>query len=514
MKRRKLKVKKACLIGPLNQYKRRMKAFEIRLQAANRMNESIPIHRCNGDEELFETKIGSYSKGLPHNSLGQVDGKAYQKFISALKSGKWEDFESIPLGGTVKQANPQAAYVFDLVGADCHQPTLSVPPAFSSAWEASEMAEVYWQALTRDVPFDQYKDNPLIKLAASELTKFTDFRGPKENGLVTPKTLFRGDTKGDLTGPYISQFLWKDIPYGSTPMVQRYRTPVAGSDYMTSYDEWLNIQNGTSPSSSLLDPIPRYIRNGRDLGEFVHYDFSFQAPLSACLILLSYGRGALDQANPYLNSSTQSGFVTFGGPHILDLAARAGRAALEAAWFQKFLVHRRLRPEEFGGHIHNHKIGAACYPLHEDLLQSQVLSQVFQKYGSYLLPMAYPEGCPTHPAYPSGHACIAGAGITILKAFFNESYVIPYPVIAKSDGTSLKPYLGESLTVGGELNKLASNIAIGRNTAGVHWRTDAIEGLKLGESVAISILKDYKATYNEKFSGFSIVKFDGTMITI
>jgi hypothetical protein len=68
--------------------------------------------------------------------------------------------------------------------------------------------------------------------------------------------------------------------------------------------------------------------------------------------------------------------------------------------------------------------------------------------------------------------------------------------------------------VGGELNKLASNIATGRNIAGVHWCTDGIESLKLGEAVAISVLWDQRATYNEDFGGFTFTKFDGTIITI
>lgn len=49
---------------------------------------------------------------------------------------------------------------------------------------------------------------------------------------------------------------------------------------------------------------------------------------------------------------------------------------------------------------------------------SKALDKVFCKYGTYLLPIAYPEGSPTHPAYPAGHACVAGAGATMLKAFF------------------------------------------------------------------------------------------------
>ena len=316
-------------------------------------------------------------------------------------------------------------------------------------------------------------------------------------------------------GPYISQFLWKDIPFGATTIVQRYRTTVAGDDHMTLYEEWLNIQNGLSPAASnKFDSTPRYIRNGRDMSEWVHRDFSYQGILSACLILLGFGQLALDPANPYLFSATQGGFTTFGAPHILDLVARAARAALEDAWFQKFLVHRRLRPEEFGGRVHNRLTGAADYPINRELLASKAVSEVFNKFGTYLLPMAFPEGCPTHPSYPQAHASVCGAGVTMLKAFFNESFVIPNPVVASADGLSLLPFSGPPLTVGGELNKLAANVSLGRDIAGVHYRSDAIEGLKLGEAVAIGILQDYRNTYNENFTGFSLTRFDGTTIII
>lgn len=507
--------KKRCIIGPLNTKERREKAYYIRDKAASsQMKLPLAEHKCNGDEQLYPTKIGSFTKGLPHNSLGEVDLKAYNQFIKALETGKKDHFESIPLGGDVKLANPQGAYAFGLAGTDCHNFGIAEPPAFNSALAAGEMAELYWQALTRDVPFLEYDTNPLTLEAASELSSFANFRGPKAYGKVTAGTLFRGDTPGDLTGPYISQFLLKDIPYGATTINQQYRTTLPGSDYMTTYNQWLDIQNGSTPAAPLLDPTPRYIRNGRDLGAYVHQDFSFQGALSACLILLGYGKGALNESNPYNKSVTQGGFITFGAPHILDLVTKVGRTALEASWFQKFLVHRRLRPEEFGGRVHNHMTGAASYPINTELLDSQVIKKVFSQFGSYLLPMSYPEGCPTHSAFPAGHAAIAGAGATVLKAFFNESFEIPSPVIASLDGLSLLPYAGEPLTIGGELNKLAANISLGRDAAGVHWRSDGIEGMKLGEAVAISILRDYKSTYNEKFSGFSFTKFDGTSITI
>jgi len=73
---------------------------------------------------------------------------------------------------------------------------------------------------------------------------------------------------------------------------------------------------------------------------------------------------------------------------------------------------------------------------------------------------------------------------------------------------------GASLTVGGERNNLASNIALGRDAAGVHYRSDRVEGIKVGEAIAISILRDTATLYNEVFPGFSFTKYDETPVTI
>jgi hypothetical protein len=180
-------------------------------------------------------------------------------------------------------------------------------------------------------------------------------------------------------------------------------------------------------------------------------------------------------------------------------------------------VHRHVRPEEYGGLVHNHLTGAAKYPLHGDLLNSLAVKNVFSKYGTYLLPAAYPEGCPQHPSYPEAHGSVAGAGVTVLKAFFDESFVIPKPMVASDDGQSLLPYTGSDageITVGGELNKVANNVALGRDMAAVHWRSDGFQSLLLGEAVAISILRDQRRTFNEPFEGFTFTKFDGTTITV
>ena len=467
------------------------------------------VHPVNGDENLYPNKIASFSKTLPHNSLGEVDINAFGALVKAIESQKSLAFENIPLGGTVKLANPQAAFSFQLDGADNFAHSMPPPPAFSSEENAAEIAEVYWHAVARDVSYSDYATDPTIQAAVQDLNRFTRFNG------VTTDTIFRGETPGDRIGPYISQFLYEDIPYGPSRIPQAYTVPVAGQKFMTSYSEWLSIQSGALPPQGLLfDPMPRYVRNGQDMGSYVHTDYSFQAYLNAALILLNYGDDALNVTNPYNTSSTQSGFVQFGTPHIVDMVSRAGLSALKAAWFQKWCMHRRLRPEVMGGRIHNVKTGNANYPIDQKILNSPVLDRIFNENGSFLLPLAYTEGSPTHPAYPAGHATIAGACVTILKAFFNPDFVLPNPVVPSADGTTLQTYSGPPLTINNELNKLAANISLGRDTAGVHWRSDGVEGMKLGEKVAITMLANYKDTYNEVFRGFKIRTFDGRNIIV
>ena len=66
--------------------RRRSQAFEIRVDAARRERAiPLPIHLTNGDEEQYPNRIGSYSKGLPHDELGIVDPNAYNAFLAALK---------------------------------------------------------------------------------------------------------------------------------------------------------------------------------------------------------------------------------------------------------------------------------------------------------------------------------------------------------------------------------------------------------------------------------------------
>lgn len=502
-----------------------------RQEQALRLRESAALfqsqqpaasHPTNGDESSLPKYIGNFSKGLPHTQLGEVQPSAYQSLVAALQTGTVAAMEGIERGSGAKLVDPLAGLAFQMEGVDSHCLGIPAPPAFSSAAAADEMVELYWQALARDVPFTQYDSSPITAAAAQDLSKLTAFTGPASGGQVTTDTLFRGNITGGLVGPYVSQFFWQPVPNNSTYTPQTYREPMAGIDYLNNFSEWLALQTGVPPFITWTpDPQLRYIHTGRSLAEWVHYDFLYQAYHNAALILLDQTPDTVLNTNPYLNplnpyksTKVQTGFGTFGAPHICSILGTVTIAALYAAWYQKWFVHRRLRPEEFGGRVHQTKVGAAQYPIHSDLLNSAALPMVYAANGGYLLPQSYPEGCPLHPAYPAGHATVAGACTATLKAFFDETQIVTNCVVASDDGLSLTPYTGPALTVGGEINKLASNIHMGRDMAGIHYRSDGEAGFLLGEQVAIAMLQDMVNTYAEDISGFHFTLMDGTPVSI
>ncbi|OLE51986.1 MAG: hypothetical protein AUI36_18390 [Cyanobacteria bacterium 13_1_40CM_2_61_4] len=204
--------------------------------------------------------------------------------------------------------------------------------------------------------------------------------------------------------------------------------------------------------------------------------------------------------------------------------------ALKASWYHKWIKDLRLRPEEYGALVQARKTSSSPFPqaagaLHSDVLNSAALPLTFAKYGSHLLPQAFPEGSPTHPCYPTGHGAVGGACITALKFFFDGGQKIR-PLLTRAgrdlyepstNGLALNTYTGadrNSLDINGEVNKLAYNVSFGHGIhAGIHFRSSTYWSILLGEQVALSILQDRAESYNEPFT-INITKFDGTTASI
>ncbi|HEU4885416.1 MAG TPA: vanadium-dependent haloperoxidase [Longimicrobium sp.] len=560
---------------------RRLSARDVRVQAAQvAAGRRHDEHVNNNDETNYPTwtgreLAGMYSKSLRHDDFGDPEPVSYASVLRALESRDPHDFEEIilgPAGAPVKLTNPQSGLAFDIEGPDAQEITVPPAPRFDSAVAAHEMGELYWMAAARDVPFLDYETDPTVDAAVGSLNlEFPLFGGTVP---VTGRNVFRGIYPGEQVGPYVSQFLLKGnvdprkpsgqgldatdgfISYGSRNIDQRLFSATPGANYLTDFPTWLDVQNGQDfRGSDTFETTKRFIYNLRAGATFVHFDQVLDAYYNAAWILMSEptgnqltnaGRTGLPQlmlefpkndGNPYdppgtaMDSRTQAGFNTFGPTHLLQVLGEVLGRALRAVWWQKWGVHRRLRPEEYGGRVHNQVLfnqsgGTAgrSYPLDPsitDSIETGELLQLFTTGGpftdSYLLPQAYPEGAPTHPAYGAGHATGSGAMVTILKAFFDEDKAIENPVESNDTGTALQAYTGDDaglMTVGGELNKLAGNVALFRNAAGVHWRSDYTESLPLGEAIAIGLLQEMSLGFNEDDAFFELTKFDGQKIRI
>jgi hypothetical protein len=504
--------------GQLNLKARPPQAFSKRLAAAvDDLKVPTPNHPTNGDEALYPSGIANFTKGFPHNSFGEIVPSVYASYLAAVKTGKRADFDALTLGGTEPLVDPQAGLAYDLETYDPSQNAIPPFNTLTSPGLAAQMIEAYWQALTRDVSFSDYDTDPTVAAACSELGGLSTFAGPKIGGSVTPQSLFRGFTAGDVIGPYVSQFFLQPFNVGVIPF-QGYLTTLPG-DFVTNLALWLDVQNGApSPiQSENPDPQLRYVRSGRDLAEYVHNDVLYQEYLCAVLMLMKM-KAPLNSGNPYPPTlKSESGFITFGFPMVEVLIAEVITRALKNAWMQKWFVHRMARPEETAGLVHFTITGQKNYPLDSSVLNSKAAAAVFARNGNYFIPMSYPEGCPLHPSYPSGHATASGAAVTVLKWFFDEDFVIPNPLTTTFDGLTTVPYTGSDagqMTVGGELNKLASNVGFGRCAAGIHWRQDIQQAMLLGEAVAISLLRDQAHLYNENYTGFTFTGFNGNTITV
>lgn len=476
-----------------------------------------------------------------------------------------------------------AGLTFDLEGPDAQAVTMPPAPEVGSDELASEIAEVYAMAILRDVPFTKIVDEsgqfyltakdkeagiPAGKVSEvidllnrqkwfnkEDCCDLTDAERNRLRGPFKGNTVFRGITPGDNVGPYISQFFLAGntgingndaergpeqglVTYGAVNIDHRVRVATPCVDYMQTWNDWFDVQEGADLrglESYIKEPGRRFITTPRDLATYVHYDALYEAYLNACLYMLSSGT-PFDPGLPFLREDfvdKQQGFAQFGGPHILSLVTEVATRALKAVRYQKFNIHRRLRPEALAARfakqdekeVGNNEILKTSKHIKGilDIIEKKNPTDINLK-NNFLLPMAFCEGSPMHPAYGAGHATVAGACVTILKAFFDHK--APLAVTASNDpGKAFVPTIDGSalneinvvdengataaLTVEGELNKICSNVSIGRNWAGVHYFTDYIESIKMGEQIAIGILEEQKLTYGENFS-MTVPLFDGS----
>lgn len=469
-----------------------------------------------------------FSKTLPHNSMGEVRRSDFDRLVKSMDSGAQSDFDNIPEspGNTRNLVNPQAALSYVVSGQDNQSMTMPYCPSITGDEAASEMMEVYEMAMHRDISFADIEaetDSATTRAIATLNAYGSDFKGPKVTNAVTAKSLFRGAGQDELVGPYVSQLLYHPFDYGNIEIDQLIKEEL-DSSASVSVSGWLDIQNGIVNDPPNFSTNSYYIHNPRMLGSYVHNDALFEAYFNGCMILLQAGA-------PYDSGLTplarEDRFAVLGDIDLFASVAYVAKLGLQAAWHHKWIINLRLRPEVMAGRLHFEDTGAHDYGLDANnhgattIAAMKTYNNANFSQNTALLPLLFPEGSPTHPEYPAGHAVAAGACTTVMKAFFdtNQSLSdIGMSPMHSINGTDLVSYTGadaNNMTVLGEINKLASNIALGRNMAGVHYRSAGDGGILLGEKVGIAFLRDLKASSNEAGNvSFSLTKLDGTTITI
>lgn len=524
----------------------------------------------NGDERRVPYFAAMHTKALEHDPVSGLLTPAgqdnYRQLLKALKTGSQDDFNAIERapGATMKFISPQSGFTFCLDGCDSSTFDLELFPILSSPEAAAQLIELYLMQLCRDVFFSDYgtgMGTDATNVGTGSLTNnaaliLTDlgpaYTGPRNlHNEVDWTVLFRGSTYGALIGPYVSQFLLLDVRTDLSPGIGcqnlnqdlfielQQLIPVASpqSEFAITMNDFVTMQNGKVPRPYVANDYlsaKRYRCTGRDVASFVHFCTPIEEPFFTLKILFASGF-PLSAASPYVNGTitNESAFVTLGIFDAFGLLGGAADAVSKACWAQKWRAQRVLRPEAFGGLIQYTKtLGSNPFNLNQSFFVPHSgldLLSLVQAYNAnngsptYLLSQVYPEGCPTHPSYPQGHSTGAGAAITVIKAIFNDtvlisSYVTPQKV-DPNDPTSLIDLPADEganeMTLASELDKLAYNIAFGRNYAGIHYRADADNGVAFGEEVGIRYLQDRAAMITEEtFTGFEITKLDGTRVRI
>jgi len=472
----------------------------------------------NSDETSIPSFIAMFSKTLNHDSSGRVVSSEYITLRDGINERDIEKISSVPNPGTLKLVQPLGAFILNLVGPAPSSIPLPAAPSMSSAQSAGEMVEDYCKALAKDIPFVDYGVDGTIATMVGYMNALSDYKGPKP---VTPANIFRGLGEGDLVGPYISQVFFLDSVIWplNIPAVVDFPTRSAANNRMITSTNYLSVQNGTVlESGPTLSGTATYLSTGRDLTYIVWRDSPGYLYEAASVRVLDAG-ALFSPLNPYLNSplnNNQCAFITWSFTDLRTCLNIAAQTALTVAWYGKWVVNRRVRPEAFGNEVEQWRLsGMTSNPanINSDLLTSGILSDVFAVNANNYLPQSFPEGSPSHPSYPAGHAVVSGACITVMKAFLDGTWVFPSPVVPNAAGTALSA-IGDTLTLSGEINKLASNISLGRNWAGVHYRSDGHNGILQGEAVAKVILQEWINRYPEQNASFSFTGYLGDTITI
>jgi membrane-associated phospholipid phosphatase len=513
----------------------------------NFRSSQILVPMVQGDLNIPQYR-GVYSKGFvghtgPNGIPVGPNPALYSRFIEAMKTRNQTLLNQV-YDSSSKLVDAHCVFDIELEGK--YKSSFVIPPApsITSLTAAAEILEVYVMALLRNYNFHildpecifydnipteakTYRDTLIGYLNLPGIKGHLPYQEFDSNNNITKDTLFRGIARGDLIGPYVSQFFYYETAIGNLKLEQKYQCldlsenivpDISNSKYhFGKTEQYFNeIWNGGLKSSALQTKT-KYMTTILDLAMYINRDQIWEAIFVTASLFLS--RGIPIGFHTKKRSPGFARFVNLGPVDLYNLMTKATKLAMNSTWVWKW-SQLRPRPEEMAYQIHlakTHNDSTVNFP--EELLNNPILQEI-AKYnnGKYLMPLGYSQGSPFHPSYPGGHATIAAAMVTIMKAWFNCDCLIP-AVVPDMTGDNLVMYKLKNnddiqyLRIEDELEKIVTNCSHSRNMAGIHYRSDTEVGISIGEQAAISVLEDEVNKYSDEIA-FRFRKRSGEVVTI
>jgi len=567
--------------GPIHHFPQAMKDA-IKFNACLRKNlakqdTTRPIYwQNNNDINDIPDFRGVFTKGLQHDAEGNVIPASMQLLLDTINGNK-DAMQNLPIPtlgmgeAYFPFVDPNAIYDSELFGRHASSWPIPLAPKYLSDETAGEMVEAYCASLMRDIKFSDYGSSSIVSDCCGYLNALNVFKGPRVGGLVTPATILQTTLRpnGDvLPGPRFSQFLYYDVPVqaiggngvqpspgpGEIPgfrgMPQSNWWSKAGEDFnwapngVFASTSAIKMQNGIitefrTPANT-SEPLTyrctaRHLATNQDLDSRQFFSFGqYQFLLGiAGAIKQSEAPNSppfTNPSNPFFNGYIRPriSLANYGFSDILHVIGRSIRQSQLASQYHKW-SQMRIRAEEVAIEVHKAKTGVAPSNYNNNqLLNSGVLADIFAKQGTYFMSQTDNIGCVQEPTYPSGYTLIAAISTTVTKALIDPTdTMLAYEPSA--DCQTLVPVMDGPthvrLNMCDELDKFAYNSASDRLFQGIHFRSDVMVSLKLGEDIAINYLQEHADRYANSLpsyswaggvqkKGFLLRKFDGTLLEI
>lgn len=347
------------------------------------------------------------------------------------------------------------------------------PPSDCLALPSQEMYSLPGRQVEPEASFWTIGDCPVpCVIKISRLTAITDDADP-QNPCYFPPYPTNADVVRDEIEELVELASLRDDPealFSSKPCRERrevspflqYRPQPLSAVYNLDRDPAAYaLRRGGAPEPNLLeiyrgehlDAAYPVIRTGRELARW----FEMETP----------GLGHRHALNLLLRDANWSPPRQAWVWAALDVTIYS---AMLAAWYYKWMAGIDSPACQQSPHGARQNVSYRPRPFEIDsrvgVLYNREVSRHGDGDGRHRLTPKPSPGTPRHPSYPSGHSTVGGAASELLSWFF--------------------PDYRE------EFNRLADNAGMARLWAGIHYRSDHLQGMKLGRCVACEVIKDLK----------------------